>query len=608
LSNNQTLLPLARSVVLVIMPKMKLTIWNLRALGYPLLFSWLCLFMIACRESPQPNESNSVETGTPLSIGTPGAVLTEMPRIPGRRDAGNPLTQVLDLDMVRTSNEPTSLQMPALIEAIVAGRNINSIVVVAGRHEADGSRRLVTFEPVAPGFTEQVWPIQWSDGIHDLSYVWYTEGDYLSDGTTGEFVLLWQIEPGNNLKTINGRFRRSGDSDISDAVLMVDTSTGLASELMDAKTGEVIVPEPGDHFQLIDLLLDDSGTTITAPGANLTFEELAQLKYERRTLPQGDYFLGFTIEGGAGNGDSVFANFTVSNENLLPDLRAYLQPEYGYQFLYPLDWDEFLVSGQEAIVGDNSETIKLQIVNDSNLDRISTSMIKEEVLSSFGDIQVLYEDQVQIGSSGGLRTAYGYESPAGPHTGLFVSFGHDGREYIIDVDGPSAEEATVLKVMETLVDSWIWRPILEDNQVTEWKSFDIDGYQVDLPTDLQHNLLKNGWHRFSDNKEDSFFAIRIEPQEGGDLDARVTRWLEVAGRDLDSFINSDVYEHQFSGKGWQRVDFQYNDDESGEIWGAILATESGGDHLVAWFEAPKADYIQMEENFVMLSLADLLSE
>jgi len=582
--------------------------WKLTALACPLLFLWLCLFMVACRESPQPDESNSVETGTPLSNANPGAVLTEMPKMSRRRDAENPLTQVLDLDMVRTSDEPTSLQMPAVIEAIVAGRNINSVAVIAGRHEADGGRRLVTFDPVEPGAAEEVWPVQWPDGIHDLSYVWYTEGDYLSDGTTGDFVLLWQIQPGSNLKTINGRFRQSEDSVYRDSVLMVDTSTGLASELMDAKTGEVIIPGPGDQFQITDLFLDDSGSTITASGAKLTFGELAQLTYERRALQPGDYFLGFITEGGAGNGDSVFANFAVSNENLLPNLRAYLQPEYGYQFLYPLDWNESLVSEQGVLVGDKSETIKLQIVNDANPNQISTSTIKEEVLSSFGDIQVLYEDQVQIGSSGGLRTAYGYESPAGPHTGLFVSFGHDSREYIIDVDGPSAEEATVIKVMGMLVDSWIWRPILDNNQVAEWKSFDIEGYQVDIPTDFRHNLLRNGWHRFSDGNGDSFLAIRIESQEGGDIDTQIAHWLEVAGRDLGTFASSDVYEHQFSGKGWQRVDFQYSDDESGEIWGAILAAESGGDHLVAWFEAPETLYIQMEENFVMLTLADLQIE
>ena len=189
---------------------------------------------------------------------------------------------------------------------------------VLRRHEADGGKRLVTFEPVEPGSAEQVWPIQWPDGIHDLSYVWYTEGDYLSDGTTGDFVLLWQIEPGRDLKTINGRFRQLEDSVYRDSVLMVDTSTGRASELLDTKTGEVIVPGPGDQFQIMDLFLDESGSTITASGANLTFGELAHLESERRTLPQGDYFLGFITEGGAGNGDSVFANFMVSNENLLP--------------------------------------------------------------------------------------------------------------------------------------------------------------------------------------------------------------------------------------------------------------------------------------------------
>jgi hypothetical protein len=590
------------------MPKMKHITWKLTVLGYPLLFLWLCVFMIACRGAPQPDASNSSETGTPQSNATPGAVQTEMTKMPRRRDGGNSLTQVLDLDMIRKTDESTSLQMPAVIEAIVAGRNINSVAVIAGRHEADGGRRLVTYELVEPDSAEQLLPIQWPDGIHDLSFIWYTEGDYLSDGTTGDYVLPWQIEPGSNLKTINGRFRRSEDSVFKDSVLMVDTSTGLASELLDTKTGEVIVPEPGAQFQIIDLFLDDSGATITAPGAILTFGEMAQLAYERRTLPQGDYFLGFTTEGGAGIGDSVFANFTVSNEYLLPDLRAYLQPEFGYQFLYPLDWREIIVSGQGVLIGGNSETIKLQIVNDSNLDQVSTSMIKEEVLSSFGEIQVLYEDQVQIGSSGGLRTAYGYESPAGPHTGIFLSFGHDGREYMVDVDGPSAEEATVLEVMGTLIDSWIWRPILDNIQVTEWKSFDIDGYKVNIPTDLRHNLLRNGWHRFSDGSEDSFFAIRIEAQKSGDIDSQTAHWLEVAGRDLGSFISSDIYEHQFSGKGWQRVDFQYNDDELGEIWGAILATESGGDHLIAWFEAPEADYIQMEEKFVMLSLADLLIE
>jgi len=539
---------------------------------------------------------------------SPGAILTEMPKMSGRRDGGEPLLQVLDLVMERASDEPTSLQMPALIEATVVGRDINSIAVVAGRYEVDGTKRLVTFEPVELDSAKKVWPIQWADGIHELSYVWYTEGDFLSDGDMGDFVLLWQIEPDSNLRTINGRFRRSDDSDFMDSVLVVDILSGQASELLDTKTGKAILPGPGDQFQVIDLLLDDLGAIVTSPGVNLTFGESAELMFERKTLSRGDYFLGFITEGGAGNADSAYANFTVSNENLLPDLRAYLQPEHGYQFLYPLAWSNIADSGQGVLIVDNEENIELQVVVDTNPDQISASSIKKQAMNNLGNIQVLYEDQVQIGSLAGLRTIYGYQSPAGPHTGLFVGFEHDGREYIVDVDGSSSVETTILNVMETIIDSWIWRPIPAENQVDSWKSIDIDGYQIAVPDDLQHALLKNGWHRFSENGGNTFFAIQIESQEDGDLDARMAHWLEVAGRNIGSFIGSNIYEYEFSDRPWLRFDFQYDDEESGERWGAILSAELGGNHIIAWFEAPEADFIQMEENLVTLTLADLLSE
>ncbi|HUS93696.1 MAG TPA: hypothetical protein VMZ24_00795 [Patescibacteria group bacterium] len=592
------------------MPNMKVITIKLFQSDYRLvlLFLLLCLYISACRDNPQPDASNSADIGTSPSTLEPVMVLPEVPKMPARRDTDNPLPQILDLNMVTASSEPTSLQMPALIEVIVAGRDINSIAVVAGRHENEEGRRLVTYEPVGPATAEQVWPFQWPDGIHDISYVWYTEGDYLSDGNTGDFVLLWQIEPGSNLKSTNGQFRRSGDSDFMDSVLMVDMYSGLATELLDAKTGKVIVPRSGDQFQITNLLLDDTGATINAPGAILTFGESAQLQYERKSLPQGDYFLGVITEGGPGNADSIYANYSVSNENLLPGLRAYLQPDHGFQLLYPLKWSEFSTSGRGVLASDNTETLTMQIAVDRNSNHTSPSAVNIEVLRTFGDVQVLYEDQVQIGPSTGVRTAYGYESPTGPRTGVLLSIGHDVWEYIIDVDGPSTEEATILNVIDMVIDSWIWRPMEEKYQAIEWKDYEIDGYRVAIPAYLQYNLLGNGWHRFSDNYGGGFFAIRIEPQEGEDLPDQLAHWLEVAGRDIDGFINSEIYDFQFSGMRWLRVDFQYTDDESGELWGAILATESGEDHVVAWFEAPEADYFHWEENLVTLSLADLLNE
>ncbi len=564
------------------------------------------VLVIACQSNPQVQPSPS-----PIQLPTQSGVLpattaTAERRIPVRRSGSQPYAPYLDLLLLRASSEPTSLQMPAAIEATLVGREIISVTLVAGRYETGEEKRLVSSLPVRGGGLGELNEEGWPDGIHELSYVWQTEGDYLSDDSTGDFVLLQELDPAKDLWIARGRYRPSDSQRFESVELRIDRGSGEVLGIFAQHSSKAIRVESGAEFQVLDNYLDNSGNTTSRPGKILKFDEMGKLAFRRAPLPAGNYFLSFMASSITGSAATVTVDYLVGNENLLPGKRAYFQPEYGYQFLYPEDWSGFETSDDPVLSINVVPTLTLQIAIDPFLGVAGRGAGQSAILHSLGEVEVLYEDHFEMGLYGGLRTVYGYESSNGLRTGVLLTFSYDGTDYVLDVDGPTEDEQQILSAARSLIDSWIWRSFPETRGDHPWRLITIDDYRLYVPANYQYDLLNNGWQRLSDNQLNAFLAYRLDGQSNSSPESKLLYWETVASRDVNDFYRSDIYEQQLAGVPWLRIDFQYDSKDLGEIWGAIMSWASDSGELIAWMEAPAADFMRLEEEQLSLMLANLV--
>ena len=86
------------------------------------------------------------------------------------------------------------------------------------------------------------------------------------------------------------------------------------------------------------LFLDETDEIFSEPGVTLRLDEQAQLVYDWRPLPSGDYFIGFEGENIRGESSLALIDILVDNAILAGDGVAYLDPYLGFQFQYPPDW------------------------------------------------------------------------------------------------------------------------------------------------------------------------------------------------------------------------------------------------------------------------------
>ena len=567
---------------------------------------FLALILISCQRQP-------AVTNTPPPIDLSPVVAPDgqepegtriLPTLTRRLPASGQLPELATVRIVSASEEPVGLQMPAYLEAEVAGRSIIRLARLAGRYDDSGDRRLLSYDllrPKTPYGEEEVW----ADGIHELLQVWYTEGDYLTDGENGDFAILWESELEATMRTVNGRYRSAGQNEYAEAVLFVNIKEGRTVEVVETATGMARQPEFGDEFQIANLMVVDDNQLESVPGVSLTFNEVGQLSYEKRPLPGGSYFLGLLAETESGDKASDFVNYTVGNENLRDGYRAYFDPRMGYQFLYPSDWIGIEIEENLLATRNISGTLQMTVNVRSDMDQGSISDLKSEVLSTFGNVKILYEDTAQIGATGALWTAYGYGAANGPHTGVFLVFSQDGWVFVVDIDGISERELEVLDIAGSLSESWVSRPVAIGQEPGSWTPAELNGFRIMVPSELNYALLNNGWHRFTSEDGSILFAMRSEPAADGPILDRVRHWLDVAAKDVTDFAFSDIYAFDLDGKSWLRIDFAYQRDDGIEMAGSLMAIRIEEAIVFSWAESPVAGFDALEQERILLSLASL---
>jgi hypothetical protein len=561
-------------------------------LGIWFLLGLSVLLLMACE--PEQEESGGISLSPTVTETAAAVVVSEL--APFVETTGRPDYLFVAQPWVAVAGG-AGVQSPAYVTVSAAGFDIAGLVWRIGRYEENCQRLLSTgtISPVLAGEGAGRWP----DGLHQMSFSWPAEGYFLSDAEKGDFVF---VQAGEAIGVIGGRFRSAARGQTVDANLLVDRQNSRPSGIQ-STSGQELIPELGDGFQLFDRCLAADGAVLSVPGVELLFGEAGILNLEQRPLPSGDYFLNLEAVSPE-NGVMASTDFAVNNDRLYPNYDLFLDTESGYQFLYPAGWPAPVLQDGRWLTAAPDGSLTLAVATHPQMAGRSAADLKNQALSRFGGVTVLYEDEVPVGDGGGLWTAYGYEASDGSHTGVLLAFNRDGIGHSVDVDGLASAEALTLELMKVLAESWVFRPDVtrQQDNVWTWTSFE----QVMMPvwTDYYQEELANGWRRFSVRDGISFMAIRLEPGGQSDLSSLVTQWRNTAGNGVADFAGSQVYPFPLNDREWTRTDFSYLGEGSLEIRGFVMAAEVNGRILVAWAEFPVTRFEEQSALF-LLSLASL---
>jgi hypothetical protein len=287
-----------------------------------------------------------------------------------------------------------------------------------------------------------------------------------------------------------------------------------------------------------------------------------------------------------------------------PDLRAYYDPKAGFQFLFPSSWRELKVESNRLSTSNISDTVRLMITTHPDMANKPVEELTATVLQDFGEVQILYEDKVSLGSLGALRTVYGYEADDGSHTGVFISFVMDELAYIVDIDGKTELESAVLNYMETIASSFVSRPSQVGLGPRNWQIVKLNDLILSVPTNYRLASLKNDWHRLDSADGSGFIALRAET--GSDsMQDRLDHWQSVAANEVEEFSFSKSYEVRIGNQAWQRIDFSYDHEEVGLIYGNIMVADIDDHLLSAWTEAEVDNYAEIDGDILSIILASV---
>ncbi|RMG95827.1 MAG: hypothetical protein D6706_11320 [Chloroflexi bacterium] len=518
-----------------------------------------------------------------------------------------------EMHITNVLSDVVGIQQPAYLDIEIVGRDIENVVLLGGRYEADGRRKLVEYDNLIPDATHlpdgnQIF--EWRDGVHDDFFVWYTDVTYLYDAFgNGDFVIMWPTDYGRSLFTVQGEYHRAGTTSGIKANLVFDHHTRQLVRIWGTQPTQndaaaEIIPQPGDTFQIDNFYLDANNQIIREPGITVQFDDTPALYFEWRPLPDGNYFLGFRAENVAGETAEAFHDFTINNTNIQPDYATYLDPYLGFQFLYPKNWYRPVYTNTLLYTTDISNTTQLQITLYPDLPPdVDQTTLKKQTLNIFGPVDILFEDEIVIAGRRGLRTAYGYDKPgAGARTGIFLTFVHNNIGYVIDIDGPAHHEAQTIAAITKLIESWQFVPAGFGLQPGQWSRLNLDTFSIAQPTDFVYQPVK-AWQRFVADQH-TFVALRTEPATRSVTEV-LAALLRDAAEGVTNFQMDATYHFPLAASVWQRADFSYQAQDGTEIWGFIMVKVEAGQEVVAWAEAPATVYNQLANDVFLVMLADL---
>ncbi len=530
-----------------------------------------------------------------------------------------------EIALTANLRDEVNMQNPAYVEFEIAGREIETVAMLAGRFEEDGRLRLFEYDRLIPEPTiladgSQI--SEWRDGVHEDFFVWLPEVTYLVDSAgNGDFVVMWPGAPDSGedaarLFTVQGRFRRAAAA--SDIAAAADVAANLAFDHRDGRLAGVwgwqsdesaapaqILPQPGDLFTPFRIYREADGRLSREPGPELRFDASGQLAFAWRPVPDGEYLFGFTVENAAGGLTETFTTLTVTNSAAVPAEKAYFDPYLGFQFNYPADWYAPVYAGALLYTANLSNTTQLQITLYPDVNTaVTADTLTRQTIDQFGAVDVLYADDAAIAGQHGRRTAYGYTAADGePRTGIFLAFVQGRTGFVLDVDGRQADEADTITAVNRIIASWQTAPVGFGLQPGDWAQADVGGFSLARPSDFVYQEVR-GWQRFSRDQY-TFVALRMRPATAPAADTLETL-VRDAGAGAADFAAEAPFTFALGPQLWQRADFSYTAADGGEIWGFIMARMENGQEVVAWAEAPASDYNDLADSVFLVMIADMV--
>ncbi|MEM7332755.1 MAG: clostripain-related cysteine peptidase [Chloroflexota bacterium] len=518
-----------------------------------------------------------------------------------------------DLEINNVLRDVVSVQNPAFVDFEIIGREIENVVVLASQLEEDGRLRLVEYDNLIPEPTllaDGSEIVEWRDGIHEDFFVWNTLVTYLFDAEeNGDFVVMWPTEFGSSLFTVQGTFQRADTGEQFSANLVFDHDTGQLTRIWsyqsEDKAGVAeLFAQPGDSFQMATFYIDTNQQISPEPGPTLVFDNQGKLYFDRRPLPSGSYQFGLQAENVAGMIDEAFVDLTVENETFTSGYNAYLDPYLGFQFLYPATWYTPIYADTLLYTSQRDGTQQFQLTLYPNLETaVDLQTLRAQVLSQFGPVDILFEEEILVSGIPGLQSAYGYQKADGSErTGVFFLFIQDETGFVIDLDAPIEEESLTLDTIRQMVSSWQFADANFNTAPGRWSTIQFDTFEVAQPADFVYSEF-NEWQRFSSGQH-IFVALRAQPLEGTSA-STLAKLVTDAGSGVQNFVSEESYRFGLGEHIWDRVDFAYTATDGTNLWGYIMLRIENGQAVVAWAEAPTTVYNELETAVFLTMIADL---
>ncbi len=503
-------------------------------------------------------------------------------------------------------------QQPVLLGLELRAANVDGAALIALRQESDGRQRLMYRDTLGPAASPNAAADAWPDGVNQREYIWDTTAHYIGDGANGDFAPLWPLQSNPRLFSVPALYLPAQEgAESREAALFFDAVSGQLQSVWqtgsNANAPLQVLPSAGDSFQLYSVYLTDENELAYEPGVTLVYSDGVQISFDRFPLPSGNYQIGL-VAGAMGSSQLAAAtDVTISNDDLTPGYQAYLNADYGFQFLYPQGWPEPVFDGRRMATAGSQRGPALAVSVYPEIGSATAAQLKSQTLESFGEIDVLHEEEVTVGGEAGLLTAYGYNGDDGPHTGIFVAFVNTARSvgYIFDVDGLALDEAMTIEIADHLVQSWRFPPVSSGSWPDQWLPTSLGLLTITLPAAYGHETLDNDWELFKDGT--NFLAVRTDEITGEGRAAIAGHWAEVASRGVEAFVSAEPEPFALAGTIWSRVEFSYEDEE-GPVSGFILATIYGGEEVVAWAETPAEIFDQLVTEQYLVAVAGALPQ
>ena len=492
-----------------------------------------------------------------------------------------------------------NIASPALLRSQLVGQRLQEVALVADQEAADGRRVLRQYETIQPapltlpGGTSAS---MWTDGEHESLIVWDATAGFVADGSgAGDFAAFRPVDfssIGPQL-TLPGTFRfGEGEAGFeATAVFRPDDPAlrrlwAVAQPTSGARLVGEVPPAPGDRFQAALIISGADGQLSAEPGVTLTFDSVPAIYRTTRALPDGNYAVGLRATAVGQPPVAVTQPLIIDQAAGVPGFRAFVDVARNTQFLYPADWLPPVTQDGIAYTGNISNTAQLQVryYPDWPAD---LPALQTEVLSTFGDVSVLLQEPVQVGTEApieGVKTAYGYDSDEqGPRTGTFLTFLKDGTGYVVDLDGPREQEAATVATVDTIAATWQFLPPRLGFGPEPRAVLNVGDYRLQYPSDFAYQAFNN-WHRFAADPQ-TFVAVRIQPASRTPAEA-MTGLLQTAAEGVAGFSADEPRRFFYGGHVWERNDFHYTDPAGSLVDGLLLSRQEGSSEIAVWAEGP----------------------